>query len=270
MTLDPRRRQMWHAMGLGPVWEAPVAPAHHVVDAAVIAAAALAPEDVTGTLPTDTAAARPIAAPAALSGDARCAAIAGMGWDELQQAVSACTACGLCRSRRQTVFGVGHSQAHWLLVGEAPGAEEDARGEPFVGQAGKLLDNMLAAVGLARSGRDAAESVYIANVLKCRPPGNRNPEPPEVAQCEPFLQRQIALLRPKLVVVMGRFAAQSLLGTDASIASLRGRVHTIDVDGRKVPVIVTYHPAYLLRNLADKAKSWSDLCLARQVAGRTA
>jgi DNA polymerase len=196
--------------------------------------------------------------------------VATLDWPALREAVAACRACGLCETRRQTVFGVGHPQAHWLLVGEAPGAEEDARGEPFVGQAGKLLDNMLAAVGLARSGRDPAQSVYIANVLKCRPPGNRNPEPPEVTQCEPFLQRQIALLQPRLVVVMGRFAAQSLLGTDASIASLRGRVHTIDVDGRNVPVIVTYHPAYLLRNLADKAKSWSDLCLARQVAERPA
>jgi DNA polymerase len=191
-----------------------------------------------------------------------------MSWDDLQRAVAACTACGLCRSRKQTVFGVGHPQAHWMLVGEAPGAEEDARGEPFVGQAGKLLDNMLAAVGLSRSGTDPAASVYIANVLKCRPPGNRNPEPLEVAQCDPFLRRQIALLQPRLAVVMGRFAAQSLLRTDASIASLRGRVHEIDVAGRKLPIIVTYHPAYLLRNLADKAKSWADLCLARQVYER--
>jgi DNA polymerase len=266
MTLDPRRRQLWHAIGLGAVWETPVA-------RAIDAFESTAPSMGTRAAATESEKAaappvRPIAAAAALSGDSRRTAIAAMGWDELQQAVSACTACGLCRSRRQTVFGIGHPQAHWLLVGEAPGAEEDARGEPFVGQAGKLLDNMLAAVGLARSGREPADSVYIANVLKCRPPGNRNPEPAEVAQCEPFLQRQIALLQPRLVVVMGRFAAQSLLGTDASIASLRGRVHTIDVDGRKVPVIVTYHPAYLLRNLADKAKSWSDLCLARQVAER--
>ncbi len=268
MTLDPRRRQLWHAMGLGAVWEAPVAQAHELLaDAAPSTATRVAAAE-SQRAPAATA--RPIATAAALAGDARRMAIAGMGWDELQQAVSACTACGLCRSRRQTVFGIGHPQAHWLLVGEAPGAEEDARGEPFVGQAGKLLDNMLAAVGLARSGGGPADSVYIANVLKCRPPGNRNPEPPEVAQCEPFLQRQIALLQPRLVVVMGRFAAQSLLGTDASIASLRGRVHAIDVAGRKVPVIVTYHPAYLLRNLADKAKSWSDLCLARQVAERAA
>jgi len=190
--------------------------------------------------------------------------IAQMDWDELESAVAACTACELSRTRNRTVFGVGHRAAEWMLVGEAPGAEEDARGEPFVGQAGRLLDNMLDAVGLTRSGT-TPRSVYIANVLKCRPPGNRNPEPGEVAQCDPFLKRQIELINPKIVLVMGRFAAQSLLGTDASIASLRGKVHRIDVAGRSVAVVVTYHPAYLLRNLADKAKSWADLCLAREV-----
>jgi DNA polymerase len=155
-----------------------------------------------------------------------------------------------------------------MLVGEAPGAEEDARGEPFVGQAGKLLDNMLASIGLAREG-EAARSVFIANVLKCRPPNNRDPAPHEVAQCDPFLRRQVELIAPKLVLVLGRFAAQSLLGTDASIASLRGRVHGIDVAGRRVPVVVTYHPAYLLRNLNDKAKVWADLCFAREVHARS-
>ena len=154
-----------------------------------------------------------------------------------------------------------------MLVGEAPGVEEDARGEPFVGQAGRLLDNMLAAIGLTRAGA-TPQSVYIANVLKCRPPGNRNPAPGEVASCDPFLKRQIELVNPKLVLVMGRFAAQSLLGTDASIASLRGKVHRIEVAGRSVAVVVTYHPAYLLRNLADKAKSWADLCFARDVVER--
>ena len=190
--------------------------------------------------------------------------IAQMDWDALERAVAACTACELSRTRNRTVFGVGHRAAEWMLVGEAPGAEEDARGEPFVGQAGRLLDNMLDAVGLTRSGT-TPRSVYIANVLKCRPPGNRNPEPGEVAHCDPFLKRQIELINPKIVLVMGRFAAQSLLGTDASIASLRGKVHRIDVAGRSVAVVVTYHPAYLLRNLADKAKSWADLCLAREV-----
>ena len=189
-----------------------------------------------------------------------------LDWVELKQAVSACTACGLHATRTQTVFGVGDERAEWLLVGEAPGAEEDRLGEPFVGQAGKLLDNMLAALGLRRG-----ENVYIANVLKCRPPGNRNPEPGEVACCTPFLLRQIALIRPKVIVAMGRFAAQTLLASDATIASMRGRVHRY----AGVPLVVTYHPAYLLRNLPDKAKAWSDLVFARRMmqdlqAGRAA
>ena len=182
-----------------------------------------------------------------------------MDWTELKAAVKSCTACGLRAGCKQTVFGVGDEQADWLLVGEAPGAEEDRLGEPFVGQAGRLLDNMLAAIGLRRG-----ENVYIANVLKCRPPGNRDPEPQEVALCAPHLARQVALIRPKLVVAMGRFAAQTLLGTDAAIARLRGRVHRY----AGVPLIVTYHPAYLLRNLPDKAKAWADLLFAaRTIAG---
>ena len=177
------------------------------------------------------------------------------GWIPLKQAVPACTACKLHSSRTQTVFGVGDENADWLLIGEAPGADEDRLGEPFVGQAGKLLDNMLAAIGLKRG-----ENVYIANVLKCRPPGNRNPEPDEVVKCTPFLLQQISLIQPKLIVAMGRFAAQTLLNTDASIASLRGRVHAY----AGVPLIVTYHPAYLLRTLPDKAKAWADLVFARK------
>ncbi|MGE5128376.1 MAG: uracil-DNA glycosylase [Sphingomonadaceae bacterium] len=189
-----------------------------------------------------------------------------MNWEDLKRAVSSCTACSLHAARTQTVFGVGDERAEWLLVGEAPGAEEDRLGEPFVGQAGKLLDNMLAALGLKRG-----ENVYIANVLKCRPPGNRNPEPEEVARCTPYLLRQIALIQPKLIVAMGRFAAQTLLASDASIASLRGRVHRY----AGVPLVVTYHPAYLLRTLPDKAKAWSDLVFARRLmqdlqAGRAA
>ena len=187
--------------------------------------------------------------------------VADLNWDELKAAVQRCTACGLCESRKQTVFGVGDQHADWLLVGEAPGAEEDARGEPFVGQAGRLLDNMLRALSLQR-----AQNVYIANVLKCRPPNNRNPEAAEVAKCEPFLRRQIALLQPKLIVVMGRFAAQSLLQTEATIASLRGQVHRYTLSAEQaIPVVVTYHPAYLLRNLPDKAKAWADWSLAAQV-----
>jgi DNA polymerase len=177
------------------------------------------------------------------------------GWIEIKQAVPACTACGLHKSRTQTVFGVGDENADWMLIGEAPGAEEDRLGDPFVGQAGKLLDNMLAAIDLKRG-----ENVYIANVLKCRPPGNRNPEPEEVAKCTPFLKAQIALIQPKLIIAMGRFAAQTLLASDATIASLRGRVFRYE----GVPLIVTYHPAYLLRNLPDKAKAWADLVFARK------
>ena len=187
------------------------------------------------------------------------AVIARLDWAALEQRVSGCTDCQLCNGRTQTVFGVGDRQAEWMLVGEAPGENEDLQGEPFVGQAGKLLDNMLAAVGLARG-----RNVFIANVLKCRPPGNRNPEPEEVAQCEPYLRRQIALIQPKLIVVLGRFAAQSLLRTTTPIGKLRGTVHSYE----GIPVVVTYHPAYLLRTLSDKARAWEDLCLAREVHAR--
>ncbi|QCP49295.1 uracil-DNA glycosylase [Trinickia violacea] len=177
-----------------------------------------------------------------------------LDWDALAERVAGCERCRLCEKRTNTVFGVGDRNADWMLIGEAPGENEDKQGEPFVGQAGKLLDNMLQSLTLARG-----TNVYIANVIKCRPPGNRNPEPDEVARCEPYLQRQVALVKPKLIIALGRFAAQSLLKTDSSISSLRGRVHQYE----GVPVIVTYHPAYLLRSLADKSKAWADLCLAR-------
>jgi DNA polymerase len=177
------------------------------------------------------------------------------GWIPLKAAVSGCVKCGLHKTRTQTVFGVGDENADWMLIGEAPGAEEDRLGDPFVGQAGKLLDNMLAAIGLSRRA-----NVYIANVLKCRPPGNRNPTPEEVAQCSPHLLQQIELIKPKLIVAMGRFAAQTLLETSASISSLRGRLHKY----AGVPLIVTYHPAYLLRTLEDKAKAWEDLVFAKK------
>ncbi len=178
-----------------------------------------------------------------------------LDWESLAARVAHCTRCRLCEKRTRTVFGVGDPNASWMLVGEAPGANEDRLGEPFVGQAGRLLDNMLCAAGLARG-----HNVYIANVIKCRPPGNRDPQPDEVAQCEPYLKRQIALIQPKLILALGRFAAQSLLKTQASLSSLRTRIHRYE----DVPVIVTYHPAYLLRNLADKAKAWADLCLAQR------
>lgn len=188
-------------------------------------------------------------------GSAAQPAIAEMDWESLRQAVLTCTRCDLHRTRTQGVFGVGDPHAEWLIVGEAPGAEEDKQGEPFVGQAGRLLDAMLAAIGLKRG-----DNVYIANVLKSRPPKNRDPSPQEVAACLPYLERQIDLIQPRLILALGRFAAQSLLATDTAIGRLRGQVHRY----RGVPLIVTYHPAYLLRNPADKARAWEDLVLARQ------
>jgi uracil-DNA glycosylase family 4 len=176
-------------------------------------------------------------------------------WEQLADAVAHCTACKLSTSRTQGVLGVGDRNADWLIIGEAPGADEDAQGEPFVGQAGKLLDAMLASIGLKRG-----DNVYITNVLKSRPPGNRNPEPDEVAACRPYLLAQIELIRPKIILALGRFAAQSLLDTDETIGRLRGRVHAF----QNVPLVVTYHPAYLLRTLTDKARAWEDLCLARR------
>ncbi|HEY8119477.1 MAG TPA: uracil-DNA glycosylase [Methylophilaceae bacterium] len=186
-------------------------------------------------------------------GQGRREAIMQMDWQNLQECVANCEACGLAKTRTQTVFGVGDPNAEWLIVGEAPGAEEDRKGEPFVGQAGKLLDNMLAAIKLKRG-----QNVYIANVLKCRPPENRDPQGEEVTQCDPFLKRQVELIKPKLIVALGKFAAQSLLNSESTIASMRGKLH----DYHGVPVVVTYHPAYLLRNLPDKAKAWEDLCFA--------
>ena len=205
----------------------------------------------------------PRPAPAVAQG-LRPGGVAQMDWPALRAAVAGCTACGLCNGRQNTVFGVGNERAHWMLVGEAPGQQEDLQGEPFVGKAGQLLDNMLRAVGLLRAEAPPEQQVFIANVLKCRPPGNRNPEPAEVAQCEPFLKRQVALVQPRIILAMGRFAVQSLLQTQDPIGRLRGRVHTYE----GVPLIVTYHPAYLLRNPLDKARSWEDLCLAREVMQR--
>ncbi len=187
-------------------------------------------------------------------------AIAALDWDGLRSAVADCRACSLCETRKNTVFGVGHSQAHWMIIGEAPGEQEDLQGEPFVGPAGKLLDNMLRALGLSRTEGPPEQQVFIANTLKCRPPRNRNPDPSELTQCEPFLQRQIELIQPRIILAMGRFAVQQLLQSQEAIGRLRGRVHRY----QGVPLVVTYHPAYLLRNLPDKARAWEDLCLARQ------
>ena len=188
--------------------------------------------------------------------------VSALSWDELHSAVVACTRCELSTTRTQTVFGAGNQQADWMIIGEAPGAEEDRRGEPFVGKAGQLLNNMLAAIGLPR------EMVYIANVLKCRPPNNRDPKPDEAAHCRGYLERQMALVKPRLILVVGRIAAQNLLQTDVPLGRLRGKLHREPLTG--TPVIVTYHPAYLLRQPNDKSKAWQDLLLAQQIFSQDA
>ncbi|HEX7965798.1 MAG TPA: uracil-DNA glycosylase [Gammaproteobacteria bacterium] len=182
----------------------------------------------------------------------RDAAIAAMDWTDLKAAVKGCTICGLRAGCTQTVFGVGDESARWMVVGEAPGADEDKQGEPFVGRAGQLLNSMLAAIGLKR------QQVYIANILKCRPPGNRDPKPAEAELCRPYLERQIALVKPKIILAVGRIAAQNLLHTETTIGRLRGTVHQLG----GTPVVVTYHPAYLLRSPGEKRKAWDDLKLA--------
>jgi uracil-DNA glycosylase family 4 len=182
-------------------------------------------------------------------------------WDVLRERVAGCTACAeLCRTRTQTVFGVGNTRAEWLVIGEAPGAEEDRQGEPFVGRAGQLLNAMLLAIGLPR------ETVFIANILKCRPPGNRDPKPEEVSRCLPYLSNQIALLKPKIILAVGRIAAQNLLATDVPLGRLRGKLHTFG--DANTPMVVTYHPAYLLRTPSDKRKAWEDLKFARATHAR--
>lgn len=248
--MDGSQRRAWNALGIGPRW----ALRETVAGGAVAGAAS-----TSGPPAVDI-----VTAAIAATGGSEQTTPSAMDWPALRAAVAGCTRCGLCRGRTRTVFGVGGTRASWMIVGEAPGAEEDARGEPFVGKAGQLLDAMLASVGLARG-----EDVFIANVLKCRPPANRDPQPQEVAACAPYLQRQITLVAPKLILVMGRFAAQTLLGTEASIASLRGRVHAWrSADGATIPAVVSYHPAYLLRNLTEKSKAWTDLCLARSLRSR--
>ena len=180
----------------------------------------------------------------------------GLDWPELRDCVANCTRCELSASRTNTVFGVGNPDADWLIIGEAPGAEEDRRGEPFVGRAGQLLDQMLVAIGQTR------ESVFIANILKCRPPNNRDPKPTEAAACRGYLERQIELIRPRIILAVGKIAAQNLLGGDEPVGRMRGRRHELD----GIPMVVTYHPAYLLRSPSQKHKSWSDLCLATRLA----
>ena len=183
-----------------------------------------------------------------------------LDWPELESRVKHCVQCGLAKTRTQTVFGVGNRQARWMVIGEAPGADEDAHGEPFVGRAGQLLNSMLKACGLAR------QDVYIANILKCRPPQNRDPTPEEVERCIPFLHRQIALVNPQLILCVGRIAAQNLLNTATTIGKLRGQVHRLGAERR--PVVVTYHPAYLLRSPGEKRRAWQDLMLAMSTAAQ--
>jgi DNA polymerase len=264
-----RSMGLWVPPALSPGQPTALAPARPAAQPPAPPPAAREPIAVAPDILREEPAARGAAAPAApaipsatavASAPGQAAAvIAKLDWPALRQAVADCRACTLCSSRKQTVFGVGHPSAHWMLVGEAPGAQEDEQGEPFVGAAGQLLDAMLRALRLTREEEgDPARRIYIANTLKCRPPGNRNPQPEELARCEPFLLRQLELVRPKIILAMGRFAVQSLLRSSEAIGKLRGRVHRY----QGVPLVVTYHPAYLLRNLPDKARTWEDLCLA--------
>jgi DNA polymerase len=248
-----RQRDMLAAMGV----QLLELPSHEQTQPSPAAASSSAPQPAAAA----PAAGATRAAPDESDRAGRRGDIATLDWTALQAAVRACRACALCESRTQTVFGVGHRHARLMIVGEAPGEQEDKQGEPFVGQAGKLLDNMLRAIGVARDATTPERAVFICNTLKCRPPRNRNPDAAEMACCAPYLERQIELVQPRLLLAMGRFAAQALLGSDEAIGKLRGRVH----QRRGVPVVVTYHPAYLLRTLSDKARAWDDLCLAASV-----
>jgi DNA polymerase len=242
---EARRRAYLDALGI-PLW-VPRA-----------AGAAAGPEVDDRQSPGKPALAPPPVDPAPGTGAGQGIDTATLDWPALRARVAACTACALHATRTQTVFGVGNERARLMIVGEAPGADEDRQGEPFVGRAGQLLNAMLRAIGLERG------DVYIANVLKCRPPGNRNPSLEEAAACEGFLRRQIALIAPKLILSVGGIAARNLLGTDAPVGKLRGTVH--QCRAQPVPCVVTYHPAYLLRQPEEKAKAWQDLQLvARQL-----
>lgn len=243
----------------------PVAPSEATPPAAAPVAARAAPPPAARMrapeIPAAPAAAAPVAPAASAVANGAAASLAASDWPGLVAAIQGCTACALHQGRRQPVPGIGVAGAPWVFVGEGPGAEEDARGEPFVGASGHLLDAMLAALGLQR-GVDTS----ILNVVKCRPPGNRVPDAGEVSACVPYLQRQIDLLGPRVIVALGKTAAQALLGSTVNLGSLRGQVHT--VGGR--PLIVTYHPAYLLRNPAEKGRAWADLCLARRALAEPA
>ena len=257
-----RRRAAWHVEvadetneGARPIDVTSRTPAH-IANVETVSPANIRGERARNVLAGAVDERRIALAPQNETPDARRARIAALDYAALVADIAGCTACGLARTRNRTVPGVGDIHAEWMFIGEAPGADEDARGEPFVGVAGQLLDSMLAALRL-----DRGEKVYIANVLKCRPPNNRAPEPIEADTCGAYLDRQIDVIGPRLIVALGKSAATHLLRTDASVASLRGRVHRY----RGTPLIVTYHPAYLLRNPADKARAWEDLLFARRV-----
>lgn len=244
--MDAQRLQYLKAMDIE-VWERRSLPVAASVPLAAPGKASLAP-----SAPSRPAIAAEIARPRP--------AIAPADWTQLEQAVSTCTLCSLSSTRTRTVFGVGDRQAEWMVIGEAPGADEDRQGEPFVGRAGQLLTSMLQAIGLRR------EQVFIANILKCRPPGNRDPKPEEVVCCMPYLKAQIDLVNPRILLCVGRIAAQNLLGTDTPIGKLRGKRHVLPGSSR--PVVVTYHPAYLLRSPGEKRKAWTDLVMALDIARR--
>ena len=255
MSWSARQQHMLRAMGLR-VWQPP----GQALAQALPAVAAPVPTLVKAAAPAPLAL-QSLAATAQQRGH-----VATLGWPELRLAVAACTACGLCTSRTQPVFGSGAERAHWLVVGEAPGEQEDLKGLPFVGPSGELLDEMLGALQLTRSGNSgdtpARQRVFIANTVKCRPPKNRNPSADELAACEPFLLRQIELLQPRIILALGAFAIKALLRSDEPVGKLRGRLHHY----QGVPVVVSYHPAYLLRQPLEKAKAWEDLCLAADTA----
>jgi uracil-DNA glycosylase len=303
MQLDARQRAMLEAMGIT-VWTGDFltdkTPLDHKNSAQpatkiIVQSEALAMRNTKATPPSIASAPTPTLAPTSAPHQAvppRAAApapatrptsnptalqplpvgIAQMDWQQLQVAVSTCQACSLCEGRKNAVFGMGQPstepalapRADWLIVGEAPSENEDTQGEPFVGEAGKLLDNMLRAMLIDGQPLARQHNVFISNVLKCRPLGDRNPSDAEVAMCQPYLHRQIALLQPRIILAMGRFAVQALTGSTEPLGKLRGRVHALHGGHYAAPVIVTYHPAYLLRNLPDKAKAWADLLLAMQ------
>ncbi|MBL8443137.1 MAG: uracil-DNA glycosylase [Zoogloeaceae bacterium] len=278
--MNTRRASILREMGLGPIWRTRGAALENAVEqpaslptpSEVVVEPGRRPSQPQPEQPRRPAEPKPgVSSPIVLAPvnsptsqpphDRRLVHIASLDWDALENDIRACTACRLCESRQQAVPGIGDRNGAWMLVGEGPGAEEDRRGEPFVGAAGQLLDDMLGAIGLTRT-----KNVYIANAVKCRPPLNRTPQPDEIAACLPYLERQIALVRPKLLIALGRPAALSLLGQEIKINAARGRLFR----HAGVPVVVTYHPAYLLRNQTDKGRAWEDLCLARSTMTRIA